>query len=408
MVTRIHGLEHQRQGRVKDPNLLIVFGVTLVSIMGVTSITPSLPQLAAEFNISPQRAVLVITYIMLPGILLTLLMGVVADRWGRKAVLVPCLLLFGTAGTACALAQDFDWLLRLRLIQGIGAAPLASLSFTLIGDLYEPKARTKATGYNAGVLSVGTATYPVVGGVLASIGWQFPFLLPILAVPVGVCVLTSLRSPVLDKADSILNYFSNALGCIRNRRVLALLLASFGTVTVLYGAYLAYFPFLIKSSFGGSPRTIGIIMSCMSVVTAITSSQVGKLARVFSEEALLRVSFVLYSLGLATMPAVSNLWLLLLPTIAFGLGHGLNIPSIQSLLAGSASTNERGAIMSLNGTVLRVGQTLGPLLGGWVSGIWGIGGAFYVGASIAASFFALLTVALPPRLTDSQGTGLRN
>jgi MFS family permease len=88
---------------------------------------------------------------------------------GRKKIIVPSLLLFGIAGTACAFARDFNLLLLLRLLQGIGAASLLSLSVTLIGDLYAGDRRANAMGYNASVTSIGTAIYPTVGGALATI-----------------------------------------------------------------------------------------------------------------------------------------------------------------------------------------------------------------------------------------------
>ena len=56
----------------------------------------------------------------------------------------------------------------------------------------------------------------------------------------------------------------------------------------------------------------------------------------------------------------------------FGLGHGMNIPSIMSLMAGYAPMEHRGILMSVNGTVLRLGQTMGPLVMGLPFALWGI------------------------------------
>lgn len=44
-------------------------------------------------------------------------------------------------------------------------------------------------GYNAGALSIGTASYPVIGGLLASLGWRYPFLLSLAALPIALAVL---------------------------------------------------------------------------------------------------------------------------------------------------------------------------------------------------------------------------
>ena len=70
----------------------------------------------------------------------------------------------------------------------------------------------------------------------------------------------------------------------------------------------------------------------------------------------------------------------------------MNIPSIQACLAEFAPMEYRAAFMSVNGMVLRLGQTLGPVLMGMLFTVWGIEGAFFAGA--AFSFAALLIMFL--------------
>ena len=77
----------------------------------------------------------------------------------------------------------------------------------------------------------------------------------------------------------------------------------------------------------------------------------------------------------------------LIPAVIFGIAHGLNIPCYQTLLAGLAPMEYRGAFMSLNGMVLRLGQTLGPLLMGIIFSLWGIEATFYAGAGLSGLMF---------------------
>jgi len=77
----------------------------------------------------------------------------------------------------------------------MGAGALGTLNVTVIGDIYSGRERSAALGYNSSVLSVGTASYPAIGGALATFGWFYPFTLAFLAVPVGILVLVSLRNP---------------------------------------------------------------------------------------------------------------------------------------------------------------------------------------------------------------------
>jgi len=280
----------------------------------------------------------------------------------------------------------------LRFLQGVGAASLGSLNVTLIGDLYSGKERTAAMGYNASVLSLGTASYPAIGGALATLGWYYPFVLPFAAIPIGLLVLFSLENPELKSEQNLKEYFSSAWKSIKNRQVIGLFLASVITFIMLYGSYLTYFPLLLGDSFAAPPWVIGLMMAMMSLTTAFTSSQLGKLAKIYSGRTLLQASFIIYALALVMIPFMPNLWAFLIPIIVFGMAHGVNIPNIQTLLAGLAPMEYRAAFMSVNGMVLRLGQTLGPLLMGAVFGVWGISSVFYAGASFAIAMCIVVVI----------------
>lgn len=373
----------------QDKNLQIIFAVALIAVLGVASITPAFPKIAQALNVPPQNVGLLITVFTLPSVLLGPVLGVLADRFGRKKILVPSLILFGIAGAACAFARDFNLLLVFRFIEGIGAASLLSLSVTVVGDLYSGQERTTAMGYNASVTSIGTASYPTIGGALAVMGWNYPFFLPLLAIPVGLVVLFSLHSPETKSKQNLKEYLSSALKSLKNRQFVGLFVGTGATLILLYGAFISYIPILIADSFYSSSFTIGIILSSMSVTLTLTASQLGKLARAFSEKVLIQASFVLYAVALAIIPFIQHLWLLLIPTMLFGIALGIGMPSIQTLLANLAPKEYRAAVISLNGTVLGLGQTLGPLLMAAAFSLWGFNGVFYAGAvfSIATLIF---------------------
>ena len=376
----------------RDKNLQIIFLITLMAVMGVASITPAFPRIARELAISKQSVGLLIIFFTLPAVVLTPVLGVMADRYGRKNVLIPSLILFGIAGGLCTLTRKFEVLLVLRFFQGAGAASLGAINVTLIGDIFTGKRRTEAMGFNASVLSIATATYPFLGGLLASAGWYYPFVLPFFAVPVALIVLLKLRNPEPGGKQNLRQYLAAAFKAIKTRQVLTYFFASFGTFIILYGSYLTYFPFLLENLHDASPLVIGLMMSVMSIATAITSSQLGKISRLFNEKNLLKISFILYSLSLLTIPLLSDIWMLFIPLFIFGLAHGINIPCIQILLTGIAPIEYRAAFMSVNGMVLRLGQTLGPVLMGAAFVTGGLTYPFYAGVMVCIIIFSLLVV----------------
>ncbi|MGB5985023.1 MAG: MFS transporter, partial [Desulfobacterales bacterium] len=142
----------------RNRNLMIVFSVTLMSVLGIATIYPVLPKVAAALNVPKAEIGKMLALFTLPGLVLTPVLGVLADRYGRKRILGPALLLFGLAGFASGFARSFEMMLALRFLQGCGAASLGALNVTLIGDLFKAGERGRMMGYNNSVLSLGTAT----------------------------------------------------------------------------------------------------------------------------------------------------------------------------------------------------------------------------------------------------------
>lgn len=386
------GENNQSKGQKKiyrDTNLQIIFCVTLTAVMGIAIITPAFPSIVQELSISPQDVGLLISVFTFPMAISTLVFGVLADRFGRKKIIVPSLMLFGIAGVACTFARDFNLLLILRFFQGIGAAPLFSLSFTIIGDLYSEKERTAAMGYNVSVINVGHASYPAIGGALAMVGWYYPFLLSFIAIPVGLLVLFSLKNPEPKKEQRLKEYLSSAWQSIKNRQAVGLFIVGAITFMIFSGAYLTYFPLLIEHSFGASPFVIGLVISSGFLTAAFTSSQLGKLTKVYSERNLIKAAFIPYALALVIIPFVSNLWLLLIPAIIFGIGHGIIDPGRITLVLGLAPMRHRAAFISVDETFLLLGVTSGPLLMGAIFVLWGISGVFYAGAVFSIAMLVL-------------------
>jgi MFS family permease len=386
----------QRMASFSSPELQAIFAITLIAVLGVSTVSPALPRIVSELGISKQQVGLLITIFTLPGVILTPLLGVLADRIGRRRVIVPALLLFGIAGSACSLARSFEILLLLRFLQGIGAAPLGSLNVTLIGDLFIGRQRITAMGYNAAVLSAGTAIYPAIGGAVAMLGWYYPFALPIFALPVALLVLVRFKPAEPRRRQRLSRYLGEIWTGIYRAEMLALFLASLVIFTLLYGAYLMCFSLLMDERFAATPLVIGLMMSVVSIMSALTTSQLGRLARRLPERIILRWGFVVLAVGLVCVPLAPSIWYLLIPSMLLGSAFATTIPPIQSIIAGLAPTRQRAAFMSINGMVLRLGQTAGPLVATATHAAWGMDAVFYTCAAAALAMIAVLAASVHP------------
>jgi len=374
----------------KDHNLHVLFGVTLMAVLGVSSITPALPEIRDAFGVTSGQVGLLITVFTLPGVALTPVLGVLSDRHGRRKILVPALLLFGAAGGLCAFIRSFELLLVLRLVQGMGAAALGTLNVTVIGDIFTGQERSTALGYNSSVLSIGTAGYPAIGGALATFGWFYPFALAFLAIPIGLLVRFSLRNPEPHNEQHLKDYLGDVFERLKDREVLGLLGISLLTFIILFGPQLTFLPILMDERFAAPSYLRGAILTGASLTTALTSSQLGVLTSRVAERTLLKIAFVLYAAGLIGVAFAPTFWSLLIPAALFGVAQGINVPNVFALLNAHAPSENRGAFMATNGMSLRAGQTIGPLLMATTAGTLGLTGAYLAATTLA--LVALLLV----------------
>jgi len=382
-------MKDKKASVIRNPNLRIIFLVTLLAVGGVSSIAPALPLMVKELHVNASEIGLLITIFTLPGMILTPVMGILADHYGRKTILVPSLFIFGIAGFLCTFAKSFEMLVLLRFIQGIGASSLGSMNVTLIGDIFSGNQRAAAMGYNSGVLSIGTASYPAVGGSLALVGWHYPFLLPLLAIPVGLLVIFRLKNPEPEAPQSLKQYLKNTWKNINQPKVWALFVINMLVFFIIYGTILTYFPLHLSKKFEVNTLIIGLVISSMSVTTAIAASLTGYLTKRYTVRKLLLTAYGIYIFAICLVPFVNRIIFIVPIILVAGFCHGIAMPNVQNLMVGMAPLTERAAFMSLNSMVLRTGQTLGPLFMGVMYSIANTEATFFAASGITLVMFTI-------------------
>lgn len=366
----------------RDPRLYILCSVTLIAMLGVGSISPALPSMMQALNLTPHEIGLLITAFTLPGMALAPVMGMLADRLGRKKTAVPSLLLFGIAGTGCFMVTDFDTLLVLRFLQGVGAGSLTALSNTMIGDIFHGRQRLSAMGIASAVSSLAAMGYPAVGGAVALVGWQYPFLLPLAAFPVAFMVVYAIDVPEPKTTQTLKEYLSGAYRGVLNPALLSLLFANMMMFCVIYSCSVLYLPILLRQGFDTSPLVIGLIISFSPLISAFVSASIGRFFGGFSRRRLVVLGLLFGALGYSLFPFVTVLWLMLGPAFVKGIAHGLFFPALNTELADRAPIDRRATFMSLNAMVFRCGQTIGPLFGGIAFAFGRFDAVFWGGAGL--------------------------
>ncbi|SEW34809.1 MFS transporter [Halobacterium jilantaiense] len=371
------------------PAVAVIFASTLVAVMGVSLISPALPAVQDAWNISESQASLLLSAFTLPGIFLTLPIGLLADRIGRKPVLIPALSVFGLSGGAIIVVSDFTLILVLRAIQGAASSAVVMLTVTLLGDLFTGEQRRVLIGTNAAILAVGAAGYPLLGGALATLAWWAPFVCFLLALLVAIPGITLLEEPNRDGINSNSSIREFLTGPTSMTPFVVLYLAIFGIFVILYGAQLTAVPFLLANEYQLSSAGIGLLVGLPAVTMGMTALQGDRVLQVFTSFQSIALGFVSYGIGLAVVAITDSIYVVAGALLLFGLGQGLAEPITDTALNERAPDEFRGSIMSIRTSVLRLGTTIGPPLSVGAASVIGYrrtllisgSGALIIGAS---------------------------
>lgn len=392
----------------RRPPLALVFAVTITGILANTLINAAVPDILDDLGVGDGSAGLLVAAASLPGILMAPLIGILADRYGRRPVLVPCLVAFGVFGSLAALAPTFPLLVAARLGQGVGSAGLINLANIIIGDHWQGIDRARIYGLNSAVLTVSLAVLPGVGGVLTDLGgWRLAFAPYPLALVTAVAVALVLRdAPRPAEAPTVVGQARRAVRVVAaDRRLQASIALAFTAFVLIFGLFLTALPLHLEDEFGLSASARGFVLAVPALGATVSALSLGRLRRRLGPRALLLASFALFTSAFPVVGLVGALWVLLAAALAYGVAEGLVLPTITDVAAELAPADSRGAVLSAQVGAIRAGQTVGPLLAGVGVGVLGTAGTFVAGSVVAGA--ALVAVAAGGALVRGPGAPSR-
>ncbi len=162
-----------------------VVGAIFLAALDVTAVAPAMPGIVGSLGGGGLFSWAFSVY-MLFSTTTVPVFGRLADRRGRKPVFLAGVGLFAAGSAACAAAQTMPLFLAARALQGLGAGALMPTAFTIVGDLYDLRARPRVQGAISGVWGLASIAGPLAGGALVeTVGWRWLFLVNL---PIGVAV----------------------------------------------------------------------------------------------------------------------------------------------------------------------------------------------------------------------------
>ncbi|GAB7011693.1 hypothetical protein JCM31271_36360 [Halorubrum trueperi] len=228
--------------------------------------------------------------------------------------------------------------------------------------MYDGAQRHAVIGVNGSAIGIGAATYPLIGGALASVGWNVPFAFFGVSLVVGVVALFSLTEPSIDSPPSFRTYADRLTSAALMPQALGLWVAAFFTFFLFYGGILTTLSLLLSDVYGLAAGEIGLLFSMVSLANATMASQYGRVSQFLPAKQLVALGFVGFGVSLlgvwvATTPVAIGTML-----ICFGLGFGVVMPSLDTTTAGLVSGQLRASMLGVLTSMLWLGQTVGPVV----------------------------------------------
>ncbi|MGQ4557341.1 MFS transporter [Halobellus sp. GM3] len=359
---------------LRKTNFQILLFASLTPILGTSLISPLLSSLIQPLNASTANIGLMISSQTAPAIIMIPVAGILADSYGRKPILVFSLLLFGVGGVAIAFTNDFHAALGLRFLQGVGFGGISPIAITSIGDLYSHEEGATAQGLRTMGAGLSGAIFPLIGGFLVTIAWQYPFLLYGIAIPAAGFVYWWMDEPIsvenkMSERGSR-EYFGKFLKFIWRPRILPLIIAR-ALPVVTWTAFLTYNSIIVTQIIGGTPFEAGILVTVGMFAVALASSQAGRVLGLFSGYftplLLANVLLCLGFLGLLFMPGME----LAVSSIGIsGTGFGLSLSLYRGVISERSPEHLRAGLVSVSEAGGRLSATLTPIIMGAIIGIF--------------------------------------
>lgn len=364
---------------VTEPPMQLVMVATATSVAGVFVVTPIVSSLAGPFGVSEASIGQLITAFTAPSILLTPVMGVLADRVGRKPVLFAGLVLFGLAGAAVAFTTSFTVALGLRIVQGIGYAATMPIGVAVLGDLYADSRETTAQGLRVAGIQVMVLISPPLAGALAVGSWRYPFFLFLLALGVAVWSWRALPSLTGENTEtrSLRAYGADFAALVR-RPVMAVVLFTFALRFFLTFAFFGYISVLLTREFGSSALVVGLLVSTYGLISLVAATQAGRVNASGDGLLILLVGFVCGGAGMVAIGLAPSLPTAVAGVVLLSFGTGVISPIQKSLVTQRSPLSLRAGAVSAALLLQSVGQTAGPFFVGVAGGRVSVATAFTV------------------------------
>ncbi|GAA2114224.1 MFS transporter [Streptomyces synnematoformans] len=388
------------------PARAAVLASATLTIMAAAIISPSLPAMREVFAGTPGADLLVRFTLTVTSLAIAVsapACGLVADRLGRRPLLVFGLVLYAVSGTAGFFVTDLYVLLATRALLGAAAGGIMTAVSATITDWFNGPRRASFLGLQQVFASLGGVVFLPLAGLLATISWRAPLWIYTASAAVAVLAIRALRHEPRTEPAEAPGRSPHRPGRMRTGSILGVYALALAATLVFYMAP-TQLPFLLRSH-GSGPAAAGAVIAGSTLSSAAGALAFPALRRRLTPTVITTAGIGLLGAGwllVGTAPGVAQIAAGLL---VGGLGVGLVVPNLNLRLSEIAHPHRRGRVLSGLVTGIFLGQFLSPLAVQPLIQSTGIAAAFtWTGTALAAAAALTAITALPTRTSPDRDT----
>jgi MFS family permease len=389
--------EETSAGRQSEKSLLsrspsnalwVIIASGTLTVMAGAILGPVVNGIQAGLGVSGSLAGLIITTHGLFIVLTSPIAGTLIDRYGPRRPYVLGLVLYALAGGAGLVVDSFAVLLASRALLGVAVAFVYTSITVLIYNLFQGEQKDRAMGLRGSANSLGGAVWPLFGGVLGTLSWQFPFGVYLLALPLGVLASLTVPEPRIagdqrESGDSSDGGVRGVARAFADTPLLPLVYGLYFAANVLLYAIVVYYPQLLTGFGISSSFVISLYLSVLGIAGGLSAYFYDRIKRRFEYRQLTFAALGLWVAGFGLAATASTPVLAVLPVVLFGLGQGLVFPTVLLWVEELVPTDRQGQFSSYVAMFGYVGQFLSPVLFGFVVAPFGVRAVFATAAVFA-------------------------
>jgi MFS family permease len=360
----------------KENRISALGGATLLALACLTImvgciIVPGINDLAAAFGMESNASFL-ITLPSLGVVLCGPFAGRFIDRCGAYTAICWGLFFYGLLGFSgifmTCLPNSVTWLFVDRFLLGGACAVVMSSGTGLISSFYSGQQRLKMIALQGMSIELGGVIFLSVGGALATIGWQYPFALYLIAWLFLVMVIAFIHEPeVIEDDSAAIDEETPGDGPKANLKLVYL--AAFISLTCFFSGVLVI-PQEFKILGIGVAQT-GYFLSLMSLIAVfaagimprvVSCDKLSKHIRMSGENAALFLAFGCYTISLLIYSFASSFILFIPGALFIGMGFGLSIPLLNHMTVKKSLARNRGKNLSYLAMAIYSGQFMASIL----------------------------------------------